>query len=103
MLMPLAMIPGRNVVPTIGPSILPSISSMTGASTFQPPSALCAKAEQGSGRLCARLGMLARRPRILRLAVQRRLRDALMGIGRVDGCVEIWEGARRIYPANRIL
>jgi hypothetical protein len=52
---------------------------MTGASTFQPPLALRLKAEQGTARLCPRLGPA---PNITRLARAklRRLRDAFIGI-----------------------
>src|SRR5580700_11817988 len=79
MVMPFVAVPDSRLVPTIGPSSLPSISSMTGASTFQPPLALRLKAEQGTARLCPRLGPA---PNITRLARAklRRLRDAFIGI-----------------------
>ena len=48
--------PAGMVVPTIGPRGLLSMYSITGASTFQPPCALRAKAEQGMGIFCAEPG-----------------------------------------------
>jgi hypothetical protein len=79
MMMPFVAVPGSRIVPTIGPSSLPSISSMTGASTFQPPLALRLKAEQGTSTLCPRLGPALNTTR-LATARLRRLRDALIGI-----------------------
>ena len=48
--------PAGMVVPTIGPRDLPSMYSITGASTFQPPCVVRAKAEQGIGIFCAEPG-----------------------------------------------
>jgi hypothetical protein len=53
--MPFIVDPTATVVPTIASS-LPSMASMTGASTFHPPCASWAKAEQGMGALSPRLG-----------------------------------------------
>ena len=79
MVMPFVAVPGLRMVPTIGPSRLPSISSMTGARTFQPPLALRLKAEQGTSTLCARLGPALNITRLARARL-RRLRDALIGV-----------------------
>jgi hypothetical protein len=63
----------------MSPSGLTRRSSMTGASTFQLPLALRLKAEQGTSRLCPRLGPALNTTR-LAAARLRRLRDALIGI-----------------------
>jgi hypothetical protein len=69
--MPFVIVPGSKELPTIGPSSLPSMWSMTGASTFHSPAPFRLKAEQGTATLCARPGPVLNKTTLATIRLRR--------------------------------